>query len=160
MRIDRKIITRDQAETVIRELKSQNKRVVFTNGCFDLLHVGHLELLEQSRSFGDILVVGINTDRSLKMIKGTDRPILPQEERARLVASLEMVDYVVFFDEETPFEILSQIKPNILVKGGDYKYDEIIGRDIVDEVKIIPFVRGKSSTSIIDKILGRQQQTP
>jgi len=160
MRIDRKIITRDQAETIIGELKSQNKRVVFTNGCFDLLHVGHLELLERSRSFGDILVVGINTDRSLKMIKGPDRPILPQEERARLVASLEMVDYVVFFDEETPFEILSQIKPNILVKGGDYKFDEIVGRDIVDEVKIIPFVRGKSSTNIIDKILGRQQQTP
>ncbi|HCK98789.1 MAG TPA: D-glycero-beta-D-manno-heptose 1-phosphate adenylyltransferase [Candidatus Marinimicrobia bacterium] len=160
MRIDRKIITRDQAETIIGELKSQNKRVVFTNGCFDLLHVGHLELLEQSKSFGDILVVGINTDRSLKIFKGPDRPILPQEERARLVASLEMVDYVVFFDEETPFEILSQIKPNILVKGGDYKFDEIIGRDIVDEVKIIPFVKGKSSTSIIDKILGWQQQTP
>lgn len=160
MRIDRKIITRDQAETIIGELKSRNKKVVFTNGCFDLLHVGHLKLLERSRSFGDILVVGINTDRSLKMIKGPDRPILPQEERARLVASLEMVDYVVFFDEETPFEILSQIKPNILVKGGDYKFAEIVGRDIVDEVKIIPFVKGKSSTSIIDKILGRQQQTP
>ncbi|MCD6441397.1 MAG: D-glycero-beta-D-manno-heptose 1-phosphate adenylyltransferase [Candidatus Marinimicrobia bacterium] len=160
MRIDRKIITRDRAETIIGELKSQNKRVVFTNGCFDLLHVGHLELLEQCRSFGDILVVGINTDRSLKIIKGPDRPILPQEDRARLVASLEMVDYVVLFDEETPFEILSQIKPNILVKGGDYKFDEIVGRDIVDEVKIIPFVKGKSSTSIIDKILGRQQQTP
>jgi D-beta-D-heptose 7-phosphate kinase/D-beta-D-heptose 1-phosphate adenosyltransferase len=160
MRIDRKIITRGRAETIIGELKSQNKRIVFTNGCFDLLHVGHLELLERSRSFGDILVVGINTDRSLKMIKGPDRPILPQEDRARLVASLEMVDYVVFFDEETPFKILSQIKPNILVKGGDYKYAEIVGRDIVDEVKIIPFVKGKSSTSIIDKILGRQQQTP
>ncbi len=155
MRIDKKIITRPEAEKIIRSLNAENKSVVFTNGCFDILHVGHLELLEKAKSFGDVLIVGMNSDSSMKQIKGPDRPILTEQDRARLLAAIEMVDYVVLFDEETPFELLRQIKPNILVKGGDYKLNEIIGRDVVDEVKIIPFVRGKSTTNIIDTILSK-----
>lgn len=155
MQIDKKIITRPEAEKIIRSLNAENKSVVFTNGCFDILHVGHLELLEKAKSFGDVLIVGMNSDSSMKQIKGPDRPILTEQDRARLLAAIEMVDYVVLFDEETPFELLRQIKPNILVKGGDYKLNEIIGRDVVDEVKIIPFVRGKSTTNIIDTILSK-----
>ncbi|MBU4446312.1 D-glycero-beta-D-manno-heptose 1-phosphate adenylyltransferase [bacterium] len=157
MQIDKKIITQPEAEKIVRSLNTGNKRVVFTNGCFDILHVGHLELLEKAKSFGDVLIVGMNSDSSVKQIKGPDRPILIEQDRARLLAAIEMVDYVVLFDEETPFELLRQIKPNILVKGEDYKPDEIIGRDIVDEVKIIPFVRGKSTSSIIDKILDKSK---
>jgi D-beta-D-heptose 7-phosphate kinase/D-beta-D-heptose 1-phosphate adenosyltransferase len=157
MQIDKRIITRPEAEKIIRSLNAENKSVVFTNGCFDILHVGHLELLEKAKSFGDVLIVGMNSDSSMKQIKGPDRPILTEQDRARLLAAIEMVDYVVLFDEETPFELLRQIKPNILVKGGDYKLNEIIGRDIVDEVKIIPFVRGKSTSSIIDKILDKSK---
>ncbi len=155
MQIDKKIITQPEAEKIIRSLNAENKSVVFTNGCFDILHVGHLELLEKAKSFGDVLIVGMNSDSSMKQIKGPDRPILTEQDRARLLAAIEMVDYVVLFDEETPFELLRQIKPNILVKGGDYKLNEIIGRDVVDEVKIIPFVRGKSTTNIIDTILSK-----
>jgi D-beta-D-heptose 7-phosphate kinase/D-beta-D-heptose 1-phosphate adenosyltransferase len=155
MRIDKKIITRPEAKEIVRSLNAENKSVVFTNGCFDILHVGHLELLEKAKSFGDVLIVGMNSDSSMKQIKGPDRPILTEQDRARLLAAIEMVDYVVLFDEETPFELLRQIKPNILVKGGDYKLNEIIGRDVVDEVKIIPFVRGKSTTNIIDTILSK-----
>lgn len=157
MQIDKKIITQPEAEKIVRSLNAENKSVVFTNGCFDILHVGHLELLEKAKSFGDVLIVGMNSDSSVKQIKGPDRPILIEQDRARLLAAIEMVDYVVLFDEETPFELLRQIKPNILVKGEDYKPDEIIGRDIVDEVKIIPFVRGKSTSSIIDKILDKSK---
>ncbi|MCG2715266.1 MAG: D-glycero-beta-D-manno-heptose 1-phosphate adenylyltransferase [Candidatus Marinimicrobia bacterium] len=157
MQIDKKIITQPEAEKIVRSLNAENKSVVFTNGCFDILHVGHLELLEKAKSFGDVLIVGMNSDSSVKQIKGQDRPILTEQDRARLLAAIEMVDYVVLFDEETPFELLRQIKPNILVKGEDYKPDEIIGRDIVDEVKIIPFVRGKSTSSIIDKILDKSK---
>jgi len=155
MQIDKKIITRPEAEKIIRSLNAENKRIVFTNGCFDILHIGHLELLEKAKSYGDVLIVGMNSDSSVKQIKGPDRPILTEQDRARLLAAIEMVDYVVLFDEETPFELLRQIKPNILVKGGDYKLNEIIGRDVVDEVKIIPFVRGKSTTNIIDTILSK-----
>ncbi len=157
MQIDKKIITRPEAKKIVRSLNAENKSVVFTNGCFDILHVGHLELLEKAKSFGDVLIVGMNSDSSMKQIKGPDRPILAEQDRARLLAAIEMVDYVVLFDEETPFELLRQIKPNILVKGEDYKLDEIIGRDIVDEVKIIPFVRGKSTSSIIGKILAKSK---
>jgi len=157
MQIDKKIITRPEAEKIVRSLNAENKSVVFTNGCFDILHVGHLELLEKAKSFGDVLIVGMNSDSSVKQIKGPGRPILTEQDRARLLAAIEMVDYVVLFDEETPFELLRQIKPNILVKGEDYKPDEIVGRDIVDEVKIIPFVRGKSTSSIIDKILDKSK---
>jgi len=155
MQIDKKIITRPEAEKIIRSLNAENKRIVFTNGCFDILHIGHLELLEKAKSYGDVLIVGMNSDSSVKQIKGPDRPILTEQDRARLLAAIEMVDYVVLFDEETPFELLRQIKPNILVKGEDYKPDEVVGRDIVDEVKIIPFVRGKSTTNIIDTILSK-----
>ncbi len=155
MQIDKKIITRPEAKKIVRSLNAENKSVVFTNGCFDILHVGHLELLEKAKSFGDVLIVGMNSDSSVKQIKGQDRPILTEQDRARLLAAIEMVDYVVLFDEETPFELLRQIKPNVLVKGEDYKPDEIVGRDIVDEVKIIPFVRGKSTTNIIDTILSK-----
>jgi len=157
MRIDKKILTRPEAEKIVRSLNAENKSVVFTNGCFDILHVGHLELLEKAKSFGDVLIVGMNSDSSMKRIKGPDRPILTEQDRARLLAAIEMVDYVVLFGEETPFELLRQIKPNILVKGEDYKPDEVVGRDIVDEVKIIPFVRGKSTSSIIDKILDKSK---
>ena len=155
MHTDNKLISRAELIRVVKDLQRRGRKVVFTNGCFDLLHVGHVDLLEKAKSFGDCLVVGLNSDFSIKKIKGNDRPILPENDRARLVAALESVDYVSFFDEETPREILRQILPDILVKGGDYRFDEIVGHDFIPIVKVIPLVPGKSTTNIISKILSQ-----
>jgi len=142
---------------IIAELKGKRKKIVFTNGCFDILHVGHIRYLRKARSLGDILVVGLNTDRSVGRIKGDKRPIVPQEERAEVLASLEFVDYVVLFDEPDPFALIERIKPNVLVKGADWAKEKIIGRDLVEKaggrVARIPLVPGASSTGIIGKIL-------
>ncbi len=159
MLIDKKIISIPQAQEIIETATKDRRMVVFTNGCFDILHVGHLQLLEKAKSFGDILIVGLNSDRSVRKLKGAMRPILPQRDRARLLAALAMVDYVVIFDEDTPHELLSQIRPHILVKGSDYAYREIVGRDVVQEVKTVPLVRGKSSSQIITTIRSDREQT-
>ncbi len=133
------------------------KKIVFTNGCFDILHSGHIIYLYEAKKLGDILIIGLNSDNSIKRIKGEKRPIVPQEERAFLLSSLEMVDYVTIFDEDTPYKLIEIIKPHVLVKGGDWPIDNIVGRDIVEsyggKVLNIPFVEGKSTTNIIERIL-------
>ena len=144
-------------KTVAARLKARRKRIVFTNGCFDILHVGHIRYLRKAKSLGDILVVGLNTDRSVRLIKGEKRPIVPQEERAEVLAVLEFVDYVVFFDEPDPFTLIEKVKPHILVKGADWTKDKIVGRDLVEKtggrVVRIPLVPGASSSGVIEKII-------
>ncbi len=139
------------------QLKSQGKKIVFTNGCFDLLHVGHVRYLQKAKKLGDVLIVGLNTDHSVKLIKGQNRPIIPEKERAELLASLAFVDYVVLFNEPDPLKLIKAIRPNILVKGADWTKKQIVGREIVEKnegrVVRIPLVPGASSTKIIEKIL-------
>ena len=131
---------------------NRDKKIVFTNGCFDILHVGHLKYLKKAKELGDILVVAINSDSSVRKIKGEKRPINLEDDRAYLLSGLACVDYVTIFSEETPYKIIDFLKPNILVKGADYKNKEVVGSNLVDEVKLIEFVTGKSTTNIIDKI--------
>ena len=135
----------------------QGKIVVFTNGCFDILHRGHVEYLEKASEIGDILIVGLNSDQSTNRLKGKGRPLMPQEDRAYILASLQSVDYVSIFDEDTPLELIKIIQPDILIKGSDYKLDEIVGRDFVEQyggkVLTIPLVPERSTTNIIDKII-------
>jgi D-beta-D-heptose 7-phosphate kinase/D-beta-D-heptose 1-phosphate adenosyltransferase len=140
-------------------LRRQAKAVVFTNGCFDVLHLGHIECLRRAKSYGDVLFVGLNSDSSVRKIKGEKRPILPQRDRAEILASLEIVDYVVIFNEETPHKVVAALVPDVLVKGGHYRKDEIVGRDIVESsggrvirVRQIP---GKSTRNVIRKIISR-----
>ena len=124
---------------------------MFTNGCFDIIHIGHIRYLREARTFGDLLVVGINSDRSVSIIK-PDRPVNSQDQRAEVLASLEMVDYVTIFDEETPYELIKSIQPDVLVKGGDWKKEDIIGSDIAKETHSLPYIEGISTTGIIERI--------
>lgn len=140
------------------ELRKRNpdKKIVFTNGCFDILHIGHVRYLYQASLLGDILVVGINSDSSVRRLKGSDRPINADVDRAELIAALAFIDFVVLFEQDTPYELISAVKPDILVKGGDYKSDEVVGKDIVErrggKLVLIPYVEGKSTTGILRKI--------
>jgi len=139
--------------------KKQGKKLVFTNGCFDLLHLGHIRYLKKAKSLGDFLVVGLNSDRSVKKIKGEKRPILPEKERAEILSSLWFVDYVVLFDEETPERLLRELEPDVLVKGADWKLKEIVGAELVRSrggmVRRIPLYKNRSTTSVIDEIIRR-----
>ncbi|WP_141047477.1 D-glycero-beta-D-manno-heptose-7-phosphate kinase [Aliarcobacter cryaerophilus] len=146
------IKTFDEIKTLASKLHSQGKKIVFTNGCFDILHVGHVKYLEVAKSYGDVLILGLNADSSVKKLKGPTRPINTQDDRAYILASLESVDYVVIFEEETPYELIKLIKPHILVKGGDYEGKEVVGQDIADELKLVQFVDGKSTTNTIKRI--------
>jgi rfaE bifunctional protein nucleotidyltransferase chain/domain len=141
------------------KLKASKKKVVFTNGVFDLIHAGHVDYLSKAKSLGDVLIVGINTDDSVRRIKGEKRPILKQEERAFIVSNLKPVDYVVFFEEDTPEKLISELIPDVLVKGADWAVEKIVGKDIVEknggEVKAIDFVNEQSTSKIIDLILKR-----
>ncbi|MGC9364392.1 MAG: D-glycero-beta-D-manno-heptose 1-phosphate adenylyltransferase [Fidelibacterota bacterium] len=152
MLTDKKIVNRTEIGKRVQIARRHGQRIVFTNGCFDLLHAGHIDLLEQAKSFGDVLIVALNTDASVRRIKGAQRPIVSENDRARLIAALQAVDWVTFFDEETPAGILREIQPDVLVKGGDYRKEEIVGFDIVPEVKVIPLVPGQSTSEIIEKI--------
>ncbi len=140
----------------IETLKARGKRIVFTNGCFDLLHPGHMRYLYAARQMGDYLVVAVNTDRSVKIIKGANRPVQSQDERTELLAALSFVDAVVLFDEDNPLKVIQHLVPNVLVKGGDWTEDKIIGADVVKQaggvVKSLPFVSGYSTTALIEKI--------
>jgi len=144
-------------KSIVARLKTRRKKVVFTNGCFDILHVGHIRYLKKAKSLGDILVVGLNTDRSVREIKGEKRPIVPQDERAEVLAALEFVDYVVLFDDPDPFALIEKVKPTILAKGADWPKDKIVGRDVVEKaggrVVRIPLVPGASSTGVIEDII-------
>ncbi len=150
-KVDYKIIN-NNIEKVIKNLKSQNKKIVFTNGCFDILHIGHVKYLQKAKRLGDILIVGVNSNESVKRLKGKDRPINDEYDRAYLLASLEVVDFIIIFEEDTPYELIKNIEPDILVKGKDYKGKEVIGSDIAKELKLIDFENGKSTTAIIERI--------
>lgn len=143
----------------IQEIKNQNKRVVFTNGCFDILHPGHVAYLNEAKRLGDILVIGLNSDASVKRLKGPDRPVNNQADRKFMLENLKAVDHVVIFEEDTPYELISVLLPDILVKGGDWKPEQIVGSDIVlangGEVKSLQFVAGHSTSSLISKVQGR-----
>ncbi len=140
------------ASRVARD-KKRGKTIVFTNGVYDLLHAGHVTLLEKAKRLGHILVVGLNTDASVRRIKGPKRPLAPEKDRAKVLAALCSVDYVTFFDKDTPYELIGRLKPDILVKGGDYASGEIVGRELVKKVVRIPLVAGRSTSAMIRKIL-------
>lgn len=135
----------------------KGKKIVFTNGCFDLLHVGHVRYLQQARSLGDFLVVALNTDASVKRLKGPDRPVQTEEDRAEIMAALECVNAVTFFDDPTPIQVIERVRPDILVKGGDWPVEKIVGADFVmkngGSVQSLPFHPGRSTTGLIEKIL-------
>jgi len=150
--VDYKIVDFETIEKIAKELKQNNKKIVFTNGCFDILHIGHVKYLQKAKTLGDKLIVGVNSNESVKRLKGKDRPINDEYDRAYLIASLEVVDYVVVFEEDTPYELIKKIKPDILVKGADYENKEVVGSDIAKEVRLIEFIEGKSTTNIIEKI--------
>jgi len=153
------LYSREEILAVRAHLKSERKKVVFTNGCFDVLHAGHVDYLNKAKAAGDVLILGLNSDASVKRIKGEKRPIVSEEERAFILSNLKAVDYVTLFDEDTPHEIISALLPDILVKGADWAIDKIVGRDIVEanggEVKTISFVTNQSTTNIIQTIIDR-----
>ncbi len=154
-----KILSREQLIIRRREWKDNGRCVVFTNGCFDLLHPGHIRLLEQARALGDVLVVGLNSDGSVRALKGENRPLVPQAERAEVLAALEAVDVVTVFDEPTPQALIAALLPDVLVKGGDWRPDQIVGRAAVEaaggRVVTIPFLPGYSTSAVIARITGK-----
>jgi len=151
-----KIKSLAEASQQVKAWQKEGQKVVFTNGCFDLLHLGHVDYLEKARNLGDKLVLGLNTDSSVSRFKGPERPLQDQNSRARVLAALQFIDLVVFFDEDTPQDLISELIPNILVKGSDYLAENIVGADVVKknggEVKTIDFVPGYSTTRIVEKI--------
>ncbi len=153
------IKTRDEMQRLVIELKNRDKKIVFTNGCFDILHAGHVRYLETAKSFGDVLIVGLNSDASVKRLKGEMRPINPEMDRAYLLAALEAVDYVVIFEEDTPLELIRMVQPDILVKGGDYEGKPVVGQDIAGELKLVQFVEGKSTTRTLEKLRTADEQS-
>lgn len=149
-------MTLAEAQVLVSGQRAVGKTIVFTNGVFDLLHVGHLRYLQQARSLGDALIVGVNSDRSVRAIKGAGRPVTPQDERGEILASLACVDGVVVFDEETPYELIALLQPDVLVKGADWAADEIVGRDVVEarggRVVRIPIEGGHSTSALLERI--------
>jgi len=145
-----------------KRLKQSGKKIVFTNGCFDILHAGHVDYLVKAKECGDVLILGLNSDSSVRKIKGNNRPIVNQEERAFILSQLKPVDYVILFDEPTPLQLIEKLIPDILVKGADWDINNIVGREIVEEnngeVKTIKFVTSQSTTSIIDKVLSANNE--
>lgn len=157
-----KIKKRKALIRIIKDFKAKGKRIVFTNGCFDLLHIGHVRYLEKARTHGDVLVVGINSDSSVRKLKGPKRPLLPSKERAEILSGLGCVDYITIFDELDPLKLITSFHPNVLVKGGDWTKEQIVGREVVErsggKVIIIPFVKGASTSTLIETILKRFQK--
>jgi len=151
-----KLKSRDEIAAIAGQARRSGQTIVFTNGCFDLLHRGHVHVLRQAKAAGDLLIVGINSDVSVKSIKGATRPILPELDRVELIAAMEMVNYVVLFDEPDPYRLIDAVKPNVLAKGGDWSGENIIGADIVERnggrVTVIPYLKGYSTTEIIERI--------
>lgn len=157
--ISKNILSKKEIIEVRKKLKLENKKVVFTNGCFDILHAGHVDYLNKAKAAGDILIVALNSDKSTRSIKGEKRPIVNERERGFIMANLKAVDFVTFFDEDTPAEIIRDLIPDILIKGADWDINKIVGKDIVEanggEVKTIEFVNFQSTTNIIDTVLER-----
>ena len=154
--IKEKIIRDENIDSLLTYWRLKDNRIVFTNGCFDILHRGHIEYLSQAASLGDILVVGLNSDKSVKKIKGDERPLQDEYSRALVLASLKQVTGVYLFDEDTPYNLISRVKPDVLVKGGDYRVEDIVGADVVKsyggEVVTINFVEGYSTSGLIEKL--------
>lgn len=157
-----KIKERETLLRIVEESKKMGKKIIFTNGCFDLLHVGHIRYLERARSLGDILIVGVNSDQSVKILKGPKRPIISEQDRAEILSGLQCVDYITIFNEPTPLELISSLKPNLLVKGGDWTKETTVGKEVVEnlggEVVILPFEHGASTSEIIETILQRYEK--
>lgn len=151
MKAKSKILTRAKLAAFVKAQRAKGKQIVFTNGCFDILHAGHVSILEFSKNQGDVLVLGINSDASVKRLKGPTRPVNSQADRALVAASLEAVDAVVLFGQDTPFELIKFIKPDVLVKGADYTADKVIGREFAGKVVLFPVLKGRSTTNIIKK---------
>ena len=153
------IINIDELKKIRGYLKRENKKVVFTNGCFDIIHAGHVDYLLKAKELGDVLIVGLNSDRSVKRIKGDKRPIINERERALILLNIKPVDYVVMFEEDTPQKLIQELVPDILVKGGDWKINDIVGKDVVEnnggEVKTITFSNDQSTSQIIQTITER-----
>ena len=151
--MDRKILNWDTLDSTLVSINKE--KIVFTNGCFDILHPGHIYILDQAKSYGDTLIVGLNSDESIKKLKGPKRPKVSQKDRLRILSSIKFVDYAILFEEDTPLKLIKKIKPNILVKGGDYNADNIVGSEFVKsnggEIKIVQLLEGYSSSSLIDK---------
>jgi len=154
--LDTKITKSRELKKIVTALKKKGKKIIFTNGCFDLLHYGHVKYLQAAKRFGDYLVVGLNSDRSVKRIKGSTRPIMSQADRAKILAALACTDFIVIFNEPNPLRLIKMLKPDILVKGGDWNKEDIIGRDFVEsingKVKVVPFVKNYSTSSIMKLI--------
>ena len=148
----------NQASSIAETYRSQNRKIAFTNGCFDLIHVGHIRYLKKARECGDCLLVGLNSDSSVTKIKGSGRPLVSQDERKEILEAFECVDEVIIFDEPTPLELIKTVKPDVIVKGGDWKVENIIGKDIVEnnggKTVTIEYISGKSTTEFINKIKG------
>jgi D-beta-D-heptose 7-phosphate kinase/D-beta-D-heptose 1-phosphate adenosyltransferase len=154
--VGRKIKSFSELKKIITRLHQCGKEIIFTNGCFDLLHRGHVDYLRKAKSLGDILVVGLNSDASIRRLKGKGRPVTKQGDRAEILASLEFVDYVTIFDEDTPFNLIKALRPDVLVKGADWKKSEIVGNDIVKsyggKIAVIKYLKGYSTTNILNTI--------
>ena len=150
------VLTHNSLNIIISKIRSDHKKLVFTNGCFDIIHPGHIHVLSKAKSLGDILVVGLNSDKSVKKLKGKERPFINESDRSKILLSLKYVDYVIIFDELTPRDIIEKIKPDTLVKGGDYKVNDIVGSKFVKDsggrVEIVKFLEGYSSSNYIDNI--------
>lgn len=152
-----KILKREELKKELAPLRGEGKKIAFTNGCFDILHVGHVRYLREARNTADVLILALNSDASVRMIKGEKRPLVPEDERADVVAALESVDYVTVFDEDTPLALIEYLRPDILIKGGDWAEEDVVGRDAVrswgGRVVIIPETEGASTTNIVAKVL-------
>jgi D-beta-D-heptose 7-phosphate kinase/D-beta-D-heptose 1-phosphate adenosyltransferase len=147
-----KVVSWQELKDIVHQNKKAHKKVIFTNGCFDILHAGHVQYLEKARNFGDLLIVGLNSDKSVRELKGESRPVNGELDRASVLAGLQSVDYITIFEEDTPYNLIDTVKPNILVKGGDYLGKTVVGSELVNEVKLVNFLEGRSTSSIIKKI--------
>ena len=151
-----KIFERNTLKDKLEELRKKGKKIAFTNGCFDILHVGHVRYLREAKKTADVLVLALNSDSSVRSLKGKERPLVPEKERAEILAALEFIDFVTIFPESTPLELINYLKPDILIKGGDWAEKDVVGREEIKEwggrVAIIPEVVGKSTTNIVEKI--------
>jgi D-beta-D-heptose 7-phosphate kinase/D-beta-D-heptose 1-phosphate adenosyltransferase len=154
--MDKIIYNTEVLTKLVAELKNKSRKIVFTNGCFDIIHAGHVAYLNKAKQLGDILIVGLNSDSSVKKLKGNNRPIVTEDDRAYIISNLKSVDFVVIFSDDTPYNLIGKIKPDYLVKGSDYKEQEVAGSDIVKscggQVVLVDYVNGKSTTNIIKKI--------
>lgn len=155
----KKIKKLNELKKIVKNLKNAGKKIVFTNGCFDIIHIGHIHYLKEAKKLGDILIVAINSDKSVHTIKGRNRPIIPENERAEILSAFMMVDYVIIFSEKDPIKIISELLPDVLVKGGDWRIDEVLGKDIVERNKgrvvTIPTVKNRSTTDLIVTVVKR-----